>query len=191
MGAFVCDGCKRDFESEEARCPECLRKSTVREAKAWVSETEALAASDEEPSSRMGLQLGLIGLSLVVSLVLLAMYLSFDHTLSVLRGEYPAVIGLVMGSIVSLRMAPRFAIEDDHPLRAYAKWMGIAALVGTSVTIAGLLGTWMFADTSVALAVVVAVVLWLGAAIPAFNYGVRAVIAREKASPARPAGKWR
>ena len=108
-----------------------------------------------------------------------------------LRGEIPVAVGLVLGSILSLRVAPRFAVEDERPLPTYLLWMGIAGLVATSVMIVGIAATWMLADDSVVLAAVVALVLWLSLAIPAFNWGMRTMVAREKAQAPRPPGKWR
>ena len=95
---------------------------------------------------------------------------------------------VAMGSIVALVFAPRAATTDARPLVTYLKWIAISALVGTSVMVAGLFATWMVADESVALAAVLAVVLWLGAAIPLVRYARRA---RKTAASERPAGKWR
>lgn len=191
MAAFHCSGCKRDFDAEEARCPKCLRKSTVRARSRELSEADALASSEGSPSERPGLYLGLIGLSLVLSLGLLGMYASSFRTLTLLRAEWPAAIGLLLGSVVSLRFAPRAAIDDPRPLLAYARWIGLAALVGSSVMIAGLFATWMLADVSIVLTILFGVVLWLAAAVPAFSYGLRALTAREGAIEPRPPGKWR
>jgi hypothetical protein len=191
LAAFHCSACTRDFEAEEGRCPKCLRKSTVREVEAEPGEVEALAAGEDTPSERPGLHLALIALSLVVSLAVLGLYLSSYETLTVLRGEWPAGIGLLLGSIVSVRIAPRFAVEEPRPLVTYALLMGLAFVVGTTVTVAGLLATWTLADVSIVLAVVVAIALWLSVAIPVFHYGVRMMAGREGAPPPRTTGKWR
>jgi DNA-directed RNA polymerase subunit RPC12/RpoP len=191
LTAFVCDHCQRDFESEEARCPKCLKKRTVRERTDDASEVERVAAGEIEPSTRMGLQIGLVGTSLVVSMVLFGVMFWCLPELEQLRCVYPAGIGLSVGSIVSIRVAPRFAVEDPRPLIAYAGWLGLSALVGTSILVCGLLAIWMASEVSTFVTVVLAVVLWLGLAIPALGYYLRVVAGRESAEAERAPGKWR
>ncbi len=190
MASFACDRCNREFEADEPRCPKCLRRTSVRTLGS-EKEAAALAAKEEEATWRPGLFVALLGLSLVISLSLLAVYLGSIDTLALLQAEVPAAVGLALGSIVSLRMAPRFAVEDAHPLLTYLRWLGVAALVGTSVTVAGVLAALMVADVSPFLAVLLGIALWLGVALPAFKFGLDRTVARERAPGASGTGKWR
>ncbi len=185
MGAYACIRCQLDFVADEARCPKCLKKSTVREPGA---EEEALADGETEPGTRTGLHLAFVGMSAAITLGLLFVGASFEAALESVRGIYPAGVGLLFGGVIAIRVAPRVAADDARPLVTYLGWLAVAGAVVLSTFAAGIVAIWMAADVSPILAGALAVILWLGGAIPVMRALERRSV---RPGPETAAKKWR
>ena len=78
-GRYHCERCDHDFDSDDARCPQCLRKSTVvdRDAMAAAAFIESATEDDELDVTMILLRIVLVGLQLSVLLPL--GWLLFEH----------------------------------------------------------------------------------------------------------------
>ncbi len=181
MGRFVCDRCKTTWEGSEARCPNCLRKSSVRTLDRESSETARLASGDQSQTegARRGTAL----------LIAVALNLASGIAMSLVWARI---------TVLPLRGPTVFAC-----IVAGASWIG-AALVGVPswsvflrrCALAIALGVWAFVSTTLAVASAsdLSVPFTVGLAGVAFGAGVIGWLwwKRGPEEPEKPSsGKWR
>lgn len=186
-GRYVCERCG-PFESDDARCPKCLRKSSVREAgeRTSASDDAARLARGESATSPAGRR----ATALVIAVALSALLASGVSLAWGGLGEarVPAVVATVLGAIVWLRAALRDAPGEARPWAAFARHCAVGLGLALWAFVSGVLALATTADYSAPFTAAMGVVVFLGGVVPVLRW-MQAREARDEA-PA-PSGKWR
>jgi uncharacterized membrane protein len=180
-GRFVCDRCETTFDDASGRCPTCLRKSSVREARLSASEAARLAAGDHSQTSAARRATALwvaiaLTAALAVVLSLAWAWLSATHL------SAPALVAAAVAAAAFVASA----VREHAGWADFARRCGIGAAVAAWAFVSGTIALVTTAGLSVAFTLTIAVVTFVGGLVPVLQW----LRARDE-DPARPSGKWR
>lgn len=183
---FFCERCGQDFESVEARCPKCLRKSSVRSksAPASLSEAARLATGDHAPTStgrRAAAFVVAIAMSAVLAALVMLAWNAFVRSGTVI----PTIVAALVASAVWIRAALVDLEQEARPWLAFAKRCAIGLGLGVWAFVCGILALLAGSDLSVPFALAIGVVLFLGGVVPVLRW------MQQAEEPKPPSGKWR
>jgi hypothetical protein len=164
---FFCERCAQDFESVEARCPKCLRKSSVQAKGARTSTSEAarLAAGDHTLTSS-GRRAAALVTAIALSAALGAMVLLVWSPLTRSGTAVPAIVAALVASGLWIRAALLDLETDARPWVAFAKRCATGAGLGVWAFVCGILALLAGSDLSVPFAVAIGVLLFFGGVVP-------------------------
>jgi hypothetical protein len=182
MARFVCDRCKTTWDEGEARCPRCLRKTSVRTLdRESSSEAARLASGDQSQTEGARRATAL--------LVAIAANVASGIAVSL---AWPTLTSLALVGPAAFAWAV-----------AGASWIGAAvvgvpswAVFGRRCAIAAALGAWAFVSTTLALVSSsdLSAPFTVGLAAISFGAGVVGCLwwMRSRDEPDEPpSGKWR
>lgn len=126
---YACSGCRIQFRSEEKRCPECMRRSTVQPAHELLrAEHDAEIDAHHSAMPKVLLRMGLF--ALLGGLLLIP--LAWSRWLGEIGLIEPLVFGAVIFTAVSVTMSSSASMR-------YSDILGLATVSGGSFIVGG----WM------------------------------------------------
>ena len=181
-GRFVCERCGTSFDGDDARCPKCLRKSSVRDTQARGAPSEAmrLASGDlsQTSTARRGSALMLaVGFSTAIAI---AISLAWPGLVGYGIG-LPSSIGASVSAGTFLYAALRD--DTDAPWRAFARRCGLGLGLGLWAFVSGTFALVSTGGLSAGLS------LLIGAVV--FASGIIVVLRWTQPKEEAPSGKWR
>jgi hypothetical protein len=184
---FVCERCGQAFESSEARCPKCLRKSSVRGAaeRGGSSEALQLAAGDHRPTSEARRATALVS-SIVGCAALCAPLMLAWTPLVALRIVVPAIVGAVVAGLAWIRGA-LVTGPDERSWAPFASRAGVGLALGMWAFGSGVIAVGTTSDLSVVFTLAIGVLVFFGGVIPVLGW----LRQREDDAPPPTPGKWR
>ncbi len=184
---FVCERCGQAFESAEARCPKCLRKSSVREASERASSPEALRlASGDRTQTSEGRRASALIVAIAGSAALAALLMLAWVQLERLSVLVPALIACTIAALAWIRAALTEGNEAARPWAAFALRCAVGLGLGAWAFVAGVIAIATTAGLSNAFTAAIGGLLFVGGVIPVLRWMKRA-----EEAPTRPPGKWR
>jgi hypothetical protein len=184
LARYVCDRCGTTFDAPAARCPKCLRKSTVRET-SERSSTDAvrLAAGDQSQSPAARRATALFAAVVLSALPAFAIAQSW-RTLVAFELTWPAIAAACIAAGAFVWTALGLTVSDRWA--SFASRCAVGAAIAVWAFFSGALALSMTDGISVGITLIAAVVLFGGGVVGVLRW----LEARDK-TPAPPTGKWR
>lgn len=184
---FVCARCGQEFESAEARCPKCLRKSTVqaKSGRGSASEIALLAQGDHSQSSAGRRAIALVA-ALTLSAGLGALVLLAWSRLVAAGIVVPTLAACAVSCALWIRAALIDGESDVRRWAAFGRRCALGAGLGVWALVAFVTALLATRGLSAFFAIGLGVVLFFGGVLPVLRW------MQQKEEPAKPqSGKWR
>lgn len=179
MARYACERCGAAFESDDARCPTCLRKSSVR-AVLDSDDAEAMQLARGEQTPKLRARALAIGAALVIATLLTELAMRALEVFS------PSSVGAAWSVATCALFWAALTTEPTRPWTSFARGTAIALLLGAWAFVSTALARAMGGGLSLLFTLVLAVCVFSGAVVPWLLWARR----REPETKPSP-GKWR